>query len=537
MMELFSHPIVAIVFLIGLLVFVHELGHFVVGILCGIGVEVFSIGFGKPIVKYTYRRTVYQLSWLPLGGYVKFAGGMPQEEVAEHHRGQELYFASKGKRLATISAGPLANFVLAGVIYTIAAMVGIEHAPSVIGTVRPDSPAQQGGLQAGDRVVAIDGSPVKTWEELREKIADKAGQELQFQVQRRDKTTELAITPQQHKGRGRAGIGLAYEKAVVTVIDDNSPVARAGLRTGDEVVAYTISGQQTVAVHSFAQLRDLLSVTDDLMIEVVRAGQRQVLTFIGQGSSTLAELGIYSSLLTVDEATPPAIQTLQTNDHIVAVASRKMRDVYDLYDALHDYRQPSVVMTISRDGQRQQVEVTLKPQIVQEPAGSVTIYTLPVTFLGKMHQPPSLVERYSNPLRALLFGMQETWDKTKLIMSALVGLFTGDVPLQALGGPILIAKVAGDSAKAGAQAFFMTMAIISINLALINLFPIPVLDGGQLVMVGMEFICRRRLTVTTIENFQRIGFVMIMCLFVLATYNDISRFWQTFLQSVVGFFE
>ena len=536
-MELLSHPIVAIVFLIGLLVFVHELGHFVVGLLCGIGVEVFSIGFGKPIIKYTYRQTVYQLSWLPLGGYVKFAGSMPQEEVADRHRGQELYFASKGKRLATIAAGPLANFALAGIIYTISAMIGIEHAPAVIGTVRPDSPAQQGGLQGGDLVTAIDGSPVKTWEELREKISDGAGQELQFQVQRRDQTMELAVIPKRHKGRGRAGIGLAYEKAIVTVIDDNSAVARAGLRTGDEIVAYTVSRQQPVVVQSFAQLRDLLAITDDLTIEIVRAGQQQVLTLIGQDSSSLAELGIYSSLLTVDEAKPPAAQALQTNDHIVAVAGEKITDVYDLYDKLYNYRQPTIDMTISRNGQQQQLTVTLEPQIIQEPAGSTTIYTLPVTFVGKMHHPPPLVERYPNPLRALLFGLQETWDKTMLVLSALVGLFTGDMPLQALGGPILIAKVAGDSAKAGAQVFFMTMAIISINLALINLFPIPVLDGGQLVMVGMEAICRRRLTVTTIENFQRIGFVMIMCLFVLATYNDISRFWQTFLQSVTGFFE
>ena len=537
MMELFSHPIVAIVVMIGLLVFVHELGHFVVGSLCGVGAEVFSIGFGPPIVKFTYRQTVYQLSWIPLGGYVRFAGAMPQLEVADHHRGRELYLASKVKRLATIAAGPLANFVLAIFIFTIVAMVGIKHAPSIIGTVRPDSPAQHGGLQAGDRVIAINGSPVNTWEELREKIGAGVGQELQFRVQRRDQTTEFTVIPEQHRGKGRAGIGLAYEKAIVTVVDDNSPVALAGLRTGDEIVAYTIAGQETVAVQSFAQLRDLSLVTDELTIEIVRAGQRQSLTLTEQESSSLAELGIYSSLLTVANVNPPTTQTLQTDDHIIAVAGKNMKDIYDLHDALHDYRQPTIAVTINRNGQQRQVEVVLEPKIVQQPEGSVTIYTLPVTFLGEMHHPPPLVERYANPLQALLFGIQETWEKTILILSAILGMFTGDTPLQSLGGPILIAKFASDSAKGGAQTFFTLMALISINLALINLFPIPVLDGGQLLMVGIEAIRRRRLTVATIENFQRIGFVMVMCLVVLATYNDISRFWQTFLQSVVGFFE
>lgn len=537
-MELFSHPIVAIVFLLGLLIFVHELGHFVVGKLCGIGIEVFSIGFGPPIVKFTYGHTIYQLAWLPLGGYVKFAGFMPQEEVADHHRGQELYSASKSKRLATIIAGPLANFVLAGVIYTIMAMVGIEHKPAIIGSVRLDSPAQHGGLQAGDRVVAIDGSPLRTWEELQQKIADSAGQELQFHVQRRDQTLKLTVIPGQHEGRGRAGIALNYEKAVVTVIDDSSPIAQGGLRTGDEVVAYTVSGQKTVAVESFAQLSDLLLVKGKVVIEVVRAGRRQTLTFVGRESATLTELGIHSGLLTVATVEPPASQMLLTNDHIVAVAGKDVRDVYDLLETLHTYRQRSTIeMTVNRNGQRRQVNVTLKPRIIQEPAGSVTIYTLPVTFLSEMYLPPPLIERYSNPFRALLYGVQETWAKSAFLLTSLFGLFTGDVPLQALGGPILISKFASDSAKAGARVFFMTMAIISINLALINLFPIPVLDGGQLMMLGMEFVRRRRLSVTTIENFQRVGFVMVMCIFVLATYNDISRFWQTFLQSVVGFFE
>ena len=251
---------------------------------------------------------------------------------------------------------------------------------------------------------------------------------------------------------------------------------------------------------------------------------------------SLASLGIASALLTIANVEPPAI-ALQPDDHIVAVGEQRIDDIYDLGTALRAQQQATAMFTVIRDGKQQQLSVTLAEQITQRVEGAVTIYTLPATFVGTMFRPPAIVERYSNPLSALGFGVRETYDKSALVLSALFGLFTGDVPLQALGGPIMIAKVAGDSAKAGWKIFCMTMAIISINLGLINLFPIPVLDGGQLVMVGMECVRRRKLSMSTIENYQRVGFVMVMCLVVLAFYNDLSRYWQTFLQSVAGFFD
>jgi regulator of sigma E protease len=157
--------------------------------------------------------------------------------------------------------------------------------------------------------------------------------------------------------------------------------------------------------------------------------------------------------------------------------------------------------------------------------------------MGSPIEPEPIYEVYKNPLSAISYGLKETAHQTGELAANVFELITGEVPLKALGGPMLIAKVAGESARRGWQTFLGSMALISINLGLLNLFPIPVLDGGQLVMMGVEGIRRRPLSEVAIENFQKIGFAMIMALVVLATYNDLSRFWKSMLSSVVGLFQ
>ncbi len=537
-MQLLSHPLLAIVFLIAVLIFVHELGHFIIGRLCGIGVETFSIGFGPRLFAFTRNGTVYQVAWLPLGGYVKFAGTLPHEEVADIHRGQEMYLASKTRRALTIAAGPVANFLLAVLIYTILGLAGLEHAPSVVGTVRPDSPAARSGLQAGDRIIAIDSAAVTRWNELRDHISTAPQQRLQLTVQRQQQELQLTLVPDDEDGRGIAGVGLDYEKAIIAVPRPESIAAQQGLQPGDEITAVQVKGK-TTAITTFTQLRTFfaqLPPQTTVFLRLLRAGQEEAAFIPPQLDMSLAQLGIASALLTIKAAEPPA-HVLQPHDHIIAVGEHRIDDVYDLSAALSKQQQATAVFTVVRDGTTRQLEVTLAARIEQRIEGAATVYTLPATFMGTMFRPPPVITRYPNPLFALGFGLRETLSKSALVLSSLFGLFTGDVPLQALGGPIMIAKVAGDSAKAGWKIFCMTMAIISINLCLINLFPIPVLDGGQLVMVGMECVRRKRLSMSTIENYQRVGFVMVMCLVVLAFYNDLSRYWQTFLQGVAGFFD
>ena len=537
-MQLLSHPVFAIVFLIAVLILVHELGHFIVGRLCGIGVEVFSIGFGPQLFAINRNGTIYQLAWLPLGGFVKFAGALPHEEVAAIHRGKEMHLASKTRRFLTIAAGPVANFLLAALIYTLLGIAGLEHAPAVVGTVRPDSAAARSGLRSGDRIVAINGTALSRWDELRQHIVGAPQQRLQLTVQRQGQELQLVLRPDLVDGRGVAGVGLDYERALISVPQPDSSAAQHGLQRGDEITAGQI-GATTTAITTFAQLRAFFTAAAPdtaVVLHVWRDGREMTVTLPPRSSSSLEEIGIASALLTVASVRSPAL-VLQPDDHIVAVGEQRINDIYDLGSALRTQQQPEVTITVIRDGEERQLHVRLAEHITQRVEGAAKVYTLPVEFVGKLFRPQPLVERYPNPLRAAWFGVRETFAKSQMVLSSLLGLFTGDVPLKALGGPIMIAKVAGDSAKAGWKIFCMTMAIISINLGLINLFPIPLLDGGQLVMVGMECVQRRRLSTSTVENFQRVGFVMIICLIMLAFYNDLSRYWQTFLKSVAGFFE
>jgi len=205
-----------------------------------------------------------------------------------------------------------------------------------------------------------------------------------------------------------------------------------------------------------------------------------------------------------------------------------------LTEAYWESFEPTNTVTLVRDGQTITQEMNLKEFEAQTAAGKRVVYTLPATFLGESVSPDPFIEVYANPLTALAFGFEKTMAMSWMMVTTIGKLFIGDVPLQALGGPIMIAKVAGDSARDGWQTFVTTMALISVNLAIINLFPIPVLDGGQLVLIGAEAIRRRRLSDIAIENFQKVGFVMVLGLIVLATYNDLSRFWSAMLRGVMG---
>ena len=534
--SLLTHPLVAIVLLIGILVFVHELGHFLVGKLCGVGVETFSIGFGTPVCKFTHKNTTYQLAFLPLGGYVKFAGALPNEPVQEEHRGKELYLASKRKRTLIILAGPVANFLLAFVLYTFLGALGVEHAPAHIGTVIPDSAASRSGLQSGDKILAVNDKQIHKWEELRSQIAKSAGEPLRLQVARQQQTLAITLVPENKNGTGRAGVGIDYERAIVAV-SDGSQAAQQGLRSGDEITSVRIENTQT-KIENFSQLARFFPVQQaaEIRLQCERGEQSIVVTLAAVRGKSMSELGITSSMLMLQTVLPPAQGVLMSHDQLLSLAGKSVADVYQLSEIFQDNRQPQMQVQVLRKGEVVDLQVQLEPHEVQRVEGAVTLYLLPVTYVGKMYRPPAFTEKYRG-MSTLLYGLQETGHKTWLVLTSLFGLFTGDVPLQALGGPILIAKVAGDSAKAGKKIYLTTMALISINLGVINLFPVPVLDGGQLLLVGMEAVRRRRLQITTIENFQKLGFVMVMCLFVLATYNDLSRFWKTFLQSVTGFFE
>ena len=596
MSQFFSHPIPAVVILLGLLVFIHELGHYLVGRWCGIAVETFSIGFGPRILGFRRGGTDYQISWIPLGGFVKFAGAHPSEDIPAGLKGIGFLQASLPKRAATIVAGPAANFLLAVVVYAILVTSGIPHPPALIGEVIEGSAAARAGLQYGDRIVQIADRKVETWRDIEETISASPGKPLAVTVVRADnQSLKLELTPEAVNtvdmlGRaatvGRAGVALGRQTAIVSVLSSSSPSAAAGLKTGDKVTEVIFAGQS----HSVKFYPDLVALlreaaksggaaiaantanaVDSVELKVstaplpdlnegrpdskATAGQTaeqpmsdvRTLTLSllavrgasGSDREFMHLLGLSSSELTVARLVDAGEDTvpLKTGDVLVSWNGSPVRDVYALREKLIANSDSTAIFTILRGDQRLDVKVALKGIEVQKPEGPATLYTLPLLFWGQLLDPEPVIEKYSNPLMAVAFGVRQTASQTRELFTNVASLVTGDIPLKALGGPMLIAKVAGDSARRGWQTFLGSMALISINLGLINLFPIPVLDGGQLVLIGVEGVRRRPLRETAIENFQKIGFALVMALVVLATYNDLSRFWRSMLESMVGLFK
>lgn len=569
-MELLTHPIPAVILLLGLLIFVHEAGHFLIGKLFGIGVETFSIGFGPPIFNIRREATDYRLSWIPLGGYVKFYGMTKSEPVPPDMIGREFHKAGIGARAATMIAGPLANFLLAFVAYCYLGAVGIPHPQAIMGEIRSDSAASEAGFIYGDRVVDIDGVKISTWEDMRSIISESPEKPLKVTVVRDSKEVVLELRPKavdtidildKNVTVGRAGVARGALSSVISVIDSQSQAAKAGLRSGDYVSSVQLGsekrpirfwrGMARAINDAFNQKLDHITLEvgrppeDDEVakdsptrfVELEFDGVSLVKTTNPYDGTNAELLGISDGQLVVESLKESAYGDLIRGDTITSWNGISLRDIFHLSDIQMHNKLSKVKLGIVRNFEQRTISISMEDVEIQKPAGKDVLKVLPVKFLAKMIEPDPWIEKYDDPLEALWYGVRQTTTQAGMLVVTLGKLIAGDFPLKALGGPMMIAKVAGDSAKAGFNTFVNTMALISVNLAVINLFPIPVLDGGQLVICGIEFVRRKRLSDLAIENFQKIGFVMILALVILATYNDLSRFWTSMLESISGLFQ
>lgn len=567
-MEFLANPVVAIVLLIGVLVFVHEAGHFVVGKLCGIPVEIFSIGFGPIIFGFQKGETHYRLSIIPLGGFVKFYGSLPSEEVPDSLKGREFFRSPLRSRALTIAAGPVSNLVLAVLVFAAMVMHGIKQAPSTIGEIIPSSPAERAGLEFGDRVLAINGEEVFSWKDLQRMISEAPGQALLFKIQRGEQVLEKQVSPDTVKdsdlpgNKGRIGISPNTVPTVFTLAgpagSGSGFLAAAGVKTGDRAVSVRWNSEALQVSHWQQWIRflkrlsqtagarqfelDVYAYNPEKDEDKQDAPHRTLTVTVPEnwsfdpetlGSSTGA-LPSQLTLFKVAEGGDSA--AFQAGDLIESWNGKPVTSLFQLSEISSDYRQPSAELGILRNGEHLNVTAQLKSVEAQKLEGKVTLYVLPVVFWGGFVSPEPVEEKFTNPLKALGYGLRETYEMMGNIGSALAGLFTGEMPLATLGGPIAIAKAASDSVRIGWQAYLTALAVISINLALINLVPIPILDGGQIVLLGIEAFLRRPVPERVIENYQKIGFVMVLALIVVATYNDLGRFWASMMRGMGSMF-
>jgi regulator of sigma E protease len=423
----------AFLFVLGVLIFVHELGHFLVARWYGVRVHTFSLGFGPKLLKFRRGDTEYCISAVPLGGYVKLAG----ETVDDARTGAPDEFLSKSKwvRFQVYLAGPVMNLLLAVVVLALVLAQGAdvpsyEQSAPVIGTVEQGSPAEAAGLRPGDRIVSVQGRPVATWDQLVMEILPRANQPLAVSVEREGQPLQVTLTPD---AQGRYDVGDVGVRPIlrpeIRAVTDGSAAERAGFQPGDVVLAVADERAPTLD-RVISRIQQSAGAPLDFVVE--RNGAPVTLTVVPQGAPGAALIGVNLSAYEVDEV--------------------------DL-----------------------------------------------------------------NIVQAFALSVERNWDNALLIGRTLRGLMTRDTPVSQLMGPIGMADLSGTAAQAGWLSLFNLMAMISLNLGLLNLLPVPVLDGGHIAILAVEGLARRDLSMRVKERILMAGAAVIVLLMVTVIYNDIAR--------------
>jgi regulator of sigma E protease len=432
--------LLAFLFVLGVLVFIHELGHFLLARWNGVRVLTFSLGFGPKILKVQRGDTEYCISIIPLGGYVKMAGENPEDGPTG--KDDEFLAKSKWQRFQILIAGPAMNILLAVVLLAVVLMQGAEvlaylDRPAAVGAVQAGSPAERAGILPGDVITQFGTAGISTWEHLDMAVAGRPERDVDVVVIRNGREERLQVRPDLTELRMRND--ARFEVGTIGVLPDvypsvlsfvpGQPAESSGLQPGDVILA--IDGERAVFV----------------------------------------------SL---------AIQTI----------SQKPGD-------------RPIVFTVRRDGVEQDI--------------SVTPYREGERTLVGMYMNDARVSVTPTPIEAVGMSIQRNIEMSGLILNTLKDLVTGEASPKQLMGPVGIAQLSGESAQMGWLPLLGLMAAISLNLGLLNLMPIPVLDGGHIFIMALETISRRDFSLPVKEKMLFVGFVLLMTLMVTVIYNDLTR--------------
>jgi regulator of sigma E protease len=553
------YTLVAVIPMLGILIFVHEVGHFLAARACGVRVLKFSMGFGPPIgigrfqLRWMRSGTEYVIAWFPLGGFVKMLGEQLHEEELEEPEVVDAapheYFSAKRtwQKLVIQFAGPAMNLMLPVVAFAAVLWVGIPRDTSVVGLVEPESPAAVAGLRPGDRLVSVDGDTLAWWHEVDRKIRTTSQGVLHFEVERGGEVFELAVPIVARSGLDDFGgaakigwIGVEHRRlsALLGVSAADSPAARAGLLSGDRVVRLA---DQPVA--DWEQLRELYA----------EAGPGQVAFEVARGEEADSEvdhrqlsvpalrdldaLGVISASVLVGVVSPgmPAERAgLAPGDLILTVDGRPVGSFGNFAETVRASGGRTLQITYARDGTV--ASVSVKPEL-KTVAGPLEIEGMDeeIYMIGISHSLSTLpgderLDLVRNPLVSLPRAVAMTVDMTTGFLKGLGKLLTGEVGMDKLAGPIGIAEIARKSLDRGWQVYLSTMILISINLGILNLLPIPVLDGGQALIHAVEGIKRSPISLDNRMRVQQVGLTMLVLLMGLAFWNDLSRHWNRFVE-------
>ena len=438
-MSEFFTAVIAVAVVLGVMILIHEWGHYAAAKLLGVRVEVFSIGFGKRLIGFRRGDTDYRIAAIPLGGYVKMSGENPMDE----RTGDPAEFLSHPRwhRFLIAIAGPAMNILLAIGLLTGVYMVNYEYPiylyqPVVLSWVKPQSPAGEAGLQLGDKIIRIDGIENPTWEQLEPKIWLSPNQPVTVTVQRGDQTFERTITPKPITTSEVGWVGW-YPDSPVTVgtLEPHMPAANAGMKPGDRVTA-------------------------------------------------------------IDGKPVPNIEAM--------------------IERLQDTKDKPVDVTIQRDGK--EIIARLTPVLAKTEDPNEKRYRI-----GFQNQPPMK----TSPLpfaEALSRSLADNKKDSLLILELMKKLVERKVSIRAISGPIGIAQDAGAAAEAkGWNPLLELSAAISLNLGIFNLLPIPILDGGVILLLLIEGSMRRDISLRIKERIYQAAFVFLVLFAVMVIYNDLAK--------------
>ena len=442
--------VLALALTLGILVTLHEYGHFWVARRCGVKVLRFSVGFGKPMFSwYDKHGTEFAVAAIPLGGYVKMLDER-EGPVPEELRDQAFTSKPPGQRIAIAAAGPLANFLFAIFAYWLLSVVGVTHVAPIVGQIADESVAERVGLQEGMEIHAVDGHRVSSWRDVNMRILERTGEHGSISMEVSEDGARGTVSGE------LSGWGLSD--------DTPNPLAEFGITPWRPAVP-------------------------------------PVLGQISEGGRAEAA-------------------GLQPGDRIVAVNGEAIGSWFELVDFIRNAPEQTLQVTVERNGSEQSLSVT--PEARTEESGES------IGFVGAgveaITWPEEVLRDVSyGPFAAIPVALSETWADTRLTLVAIKKMITGLLSPTNLSGPITIARVAEASVSSGFEDFVRFLAYLSVSLGILNLLPVPVLDGGHIVYYTIEALRGKPLSEQAQAFGLRIGMAMILTLMVFALYNDLMR--------------
>lgn len=539
------------VLLVGVLIFVHELGHFAWAKFFGVRVLTFGIGFGPRVAGFHFRGTDYVIAAIPLGGYVRMLGESPNDRIAPRDEAHSFHHLPLWKRFIIVVAGPVMNVLFPVLLYFVV-FLGDERIPGpVVGTVFPGRPAYQ-RLVAGDRVLAIDDEPVDTFLDITRRVEASSGSTLRFTVARDGGELDVSVTPVRTAVErplelvdevGRIGVSPYQPAAIVGVRGPETPASQAGLRTFDRVVRVgatavdrwrdlelALRGNRgaTVPVCYLRPTRVDAALGGLIDMDVFEPRLAQLTPAPGRDDALL-RAGIEPAELYVSyvkRGSPEHAMGLLPGDRLVRIDGEPVLSWSAFLETITRGGGRTHSLEWTRGGRDFAADYALAHETGVTRDGQQ--YDRYAAGMGNWvpMRVPDLVAPPHRFAYAVREALRSTATMVELTFYSIVRLFEGRVSVRSLGGPLTIMEVAGSAARDGTLNYLALMAFISVNLGVINLLPIPMLDGGHLLFFLVEAVARRRVSRRVRQYASLVGFVLLVGIMVLAVRNDIERHWS-----------